>query len=130
NYGSGSGDPGAKIPFSLNKYGFTVCLSSNVPLMPAETISSIAYSGTTATVTTISVALAGGVAGGYQEQEIYGASPPSMAVGLVTTSTGESDFVLLVSANFGQAVNGVYPGAANSLAYVSPVVMTELHSIR
>ena len=98
NYGSASGDPGAKIPFSLNKYGFTASLSSN----------------------------AGGVAGGYQEQDTYGASPPGMAVGLVTTSTGEQDFVLLSSANFGQAVNGVYPGAANSLAYVSPIVMTEL----
>ena len=50
NYGPGSGDPGAMIPFALNKYGFTVCLSSNVPALP-------------------------GVAGGYQEEETYGATP-------------------------------------------------------
>ena len=34
--------------------------------------------------------------------------------------------MLLATPNFGQPVNGVYPGAANSLAYVSPIVMTEL----
>ena len=98
NYGPGSGDSGALVPFSLNKYGFSVYLSSN----------------------------ANGAAGGYQEEETYGATPLGVAVGLVTTSTGESDFVLLASANFGQPVNGVYPGAANSMAFVSPIVMTAL----
>ena len=67
-----------------------------------------------------------GVAGGYQEQQTYGATPPGISAGLVTTSTGASDFVLLSAPTFGQAVGGVYPGAANSLAYVSPIVMSEL----
>ncbi|MGA2035092.1 MAG: lamin tail domain-containing protein, partial [Thermoguttaceae bacterium] len=98
NYGPGSGDSGAKTPFTLSKYGFTVCLSSN----------------------------AGGVAGGYQVEEDYGASPPGISVGLLTTSTGATDFVLLSAPTFGQPVGGVYPGAVNSLAYVSPVVMSEL----
>ena len=52
--------------------------------------------------------------------------PPGISVGLVTTSTGGSDFVLLSTPSFGQAASGVYPGAANSLAYVSPIVMSEL----
>jgi hypothetical protein len=98
NYGPNSGDPGVVLPFVLNKYGFTVCLSSN----------------------------AGGVPGGYQQQQTYGATPPGISAGLITTSTGESDFVLLATPSFGQAVNGVYAGAVNGLAYVSPVVMTEL----
>ena len=68
----------------------------------------------------------GGAAGGYQEEQDYGATPPGMSAGLVTTSTGETHFVLLATPTFGQAVGGVYPGAANSLANVSPIVMTEL----
>jgi hypothetical protein len=98
NYGPGSGDPGAKAPFVLSKYGFTVCLSSN-------------YNG---------------AAGGYQVQQTYGATPPGISAGLVATSTGNSDFVLLAVPTFGQPVGGVYPGAANSLAYVAPIVMDEL----
>ena len=86
------------IPFTLSKYGFTVCLSSN----------------------------AGGVAGGYQDRARLRRHPAGISVGLVTTSTGESDFVLLAAPSFGQAAGGVYPGAANSLAYVSPIVMSEL----
>ena len=83
NYGATSGDLGVMVPFSLSKYGFTVCLSSNVPTMP-------------------------NVAGGYQVEESYGATPPGMSVGLVTTSTGEADFVLLSTPSFGPAVNGGY----------------------
>jgi len=88
----------AVVPFSLSKDGFTVCLSSN----------------------------AGGAAGGYRIEQDYGATPPGMSVGLVTTTTGESDFTLLANSSFGEPGGGVYPGAANGLAYVSPIVMSEL----
>ena len=73
NYGAASGDPGAHSPFALSKYGFSVHLSSN----------------------------AGGVAGGYQESEDYGASPVGISVGRFTKTTGGTDFVLLASPTFG-----------------------------
>ena len=98
NYGAASGDPGVMVPFALSPDGFTVCLSSN----------------------------AGGAAGGYQVQQTYGATLPGISAGLVTTSTGAQDFVILSAPAFGQPTGGVYPGAANSLAFVSPIVMTEL----
>ena len=97
NYGAGSGDPGVHTPFSLNKYGFSVCLSSN----------------------------AGGVAGGYQAQQTLGATPAGISAGFLVNSIGNTSFVLLSSPTFGLGPN--YAGAANNTtAYVSPVVMSEL----
>ena len=54
NYGAGSGDPGVHTAFSLSPYGFTVCVSSN----------------------------ANGVAGGYQVQQAFGATPAGISAGL------------------------------------------------
>ena len=51
-------------PFRLNPYGFDVFLSSN----------------------------ANGVAGGYQESQSFGASPPGISAGLITDSTAEHGF--------------------------------------
>ncbi len=97
NYGAGSGDPGAHTPFVLSKYGFSVCMSSN----------------------------AGGVAGGYQAQQAFGASPAGISAGLLANSMGSTSFVLLSTPTFGLGPNYV-GGANNTTAYVSPVVMSEL----
>lgn len=97
NYGAGSGDPGALTPFSLSKYGFTVALSSN----------------------------AGGMAGGYQVQQSFGATPAGASAGRYANSTGDSSFILLSAPTFGAGPN--FSGAANTaIPYVSPVVMSEL----
>jgi fibronectin type 3 domain-containing protein len=97
NYGPGSGDPGVHTAFTLSPYGYDVFLSSN----------------------------ANGLAGGYQEDQAFGASPLGISAGLLTNSAGDSDFVLLSSPTFGNGPN--FTGAANvATAYVSPIVMNEL----
>ena len=81
----------------MSPYGFDVFLSSN----------------------------ANGVAGGYQEDQSFGATPAGISAGLLTNSTGSTDFVLLSSPTFGTGPN--YTGAANvATAYVSPIVINEL----
>ena len=97
NYGPGSGDPGAKTPFALSKYGFGVYLASN----------------------------AAGAAGGYRDTEVFGATPAGVSVGRYTTSAGVTDFVLLAAPTFGSGPN--YAGAANSSAtYVPPIDINEV----
>ncbi|MGA2502076.1 MAG: lamin tail domain-containing protein, partial [Tepidisphaeraceae bacterium] len=58
-----------------------------------------------------------GVPGGYQEHVSLGASPPGISSGLVVKSTGGTDFTLLQTPTL---------GAANSIAYISPIVINEL----
>ena len=97
NYGAGSGDPGVHTAFRLSPYGFTVAVSSN----------------------------SGGAAGGYQVNQSFGATPAGISAGLLTDSTGGSDFVLLASPTFGASPS--YLGAANvAAAYVSPIVIDEV----
>ena len=97
NYGASSGDPGVKTPFARSPYGFSLTLASNVA----------------------------GVAGGYRDVEIFGATPPGVAVGRYTTSAGDTDFVMLSTPMFGAPPN--YTGAANSsAAYVPPVDVSQL----
>ena len=58
-----------------------------------------------------------GVAGGYREHVNIDYAPVGVSQGLITKSTGETDFSLLQTPTF---------GAANSVAYVAPVVINEL----
>ena len=96
NYGN-SADPGAKTRFTLSPYGFMLTLSSN----------------------------AGGVAGGYRDVEAFGSTPSGVSVGRYTTSSGETDFVLLSAPTFG--VGPTFAGAPNSSAtYVPAVDISEL----
>ena len=97
NYGAASGDPGVHTAFRLNPDGFDVFLSSN----------------------------ANGVAGGYQVSQSFGATPAGISAGLLTDSTGATDFVLLSSPTFGAGPS--FSGAANvATSYVSPIVVNEL----
>ena len=97
NYGAGIGRSGRPTAFRLNPDGFDVFLSSN----------------------------ANGVAGGYQVSQSFGATPAGISAGLLTDSTGATDFVLLSSPTFGAGPS--FSGAANvATSYVSPIVVNEL----
>ncbi len=58
-----------------------------------------------------------GQAGGYREHVNIDYAPVGVSQGLITKLTGETDFSLLQTPTF---------GAANSVAYVAPVVLNEL----
>ncbi|MFI5380370.1 MAG: lamin tail domain-containing protein, partial [Tepidisphaerales bacterium] len=58
-----------------------------------------------------------GAPGGYQEHASLSAAPPGISAGLVVKSTGGTDFTLLQTPTL---------GAANSIAYISPIVMDEI----
>ena len=96
DFGTGSGDPGARVPFALSEHGEEVYLSSQ----------------------------ANGVAGGYRERVDFGATPRGVSVGVHRVSTGATDFTLLATPTFGAAPN--YLGASNSLPYQAPLVVNEL----
>ncbi|MCU0963000.1 MAG: lamin tail domain-containing protein, partial [Pirellulaceae bacterium] len=93
DFGAGSGDPGARVPFALSEYGDDVYLSSN----------------------------ASGVAGGYREHVDFGATPRGRSVGRHVKSTGATDFTLLETQTFG--VGPLYSGALNSAPLVVSELM-------
>ncbi len=96
NYGVGSGDPGSHAAFTLPVLGGDLYLTSNHADLP----------------------------GGYREHVNIDYAPLDVSQGVVTKSTDETDFSLLQTPTFGSAPN--YAGAANSLAYVAPVVLNEV----
>ena len=65
-----------------------------------------------------------GAAGGYREHVNIDYAPAGVSQGLYAKSTGETDFALLQTPTFGAAP--LYVGAANSAAYVAPVVLNEV----
>ena len=98
NFGDLATDPGRHVAFALSEHGDEVYISSN----------------------------AGTLAGGYREDVDFGGAFNGVATGLVTKSTGGTDFTLLQTPTFGTPLNGVYPGGPNSIAYVSPLVLNEI----
>jgi hypothetical protein len=98
NFGDLATDPGRRVAFALSEHGDQVYLTSN----------------------------AGGEAGGYREDVDFGGAPDGVATGLVTKTTGGTDFTLLRAPTFGSPVGGVYPGGPNGIAYVSPLVVNEI----
>ncbi len=89
-------DPGCHTIFALSGNGGDLYLSSN-------------YSG---------------IAGGYREHVTIDPTPDGVSIGRVTKSTGGTDFTLLQTPTFGAAPG--YPGAPNSIAYISPLVINEI----
>ncbi len=96
DFGFGSGDPGARLPFALSEHGDDVYLSSN----------------------------ASGVAGGYREHVDFGATPKGLSVGVHVKSLGGTDFTLLETPTFGAAPS--YAGATNNAPFKAPLVLTEI----
>ncbi|MGA2068975.1 MAG: lamin tail domain-containing protein, partial [Thermoguttaceae bacterium] len=91
-------DPGRLVPFSLDPDGDTVYLSNNYNGQPGQ----------------------------YQEQQAIPAMPGGYSCGLYTKSDGSTDFTLLETPSFGSLSGTTYSGAANSVPYVSPLVIDEL----
>jgi hypothetical protein len=96
NYGVGSGDSGAHVPFSLPVLGGDLYLSSNFA----------------------------NLAGGYREHVDVDYAPVGVSQGIYTKSTGETDFTLLDTPTFGSVTT--LAGAANSIPYVASVVFNEV----
>ena len=96
NYGAGSGDPGVHVAFALPVLGGDLYLSSN-------------YAG---------------VPGGYREHVNIDYAPVGVSQGLYHEIDGRDRF--LAAANAHVRHGPTYAGAANSVAYVAPVVLNEM----
>ena len=98
HFGAAATDPGRLTAFSLSGTGGDVYLASN----------------------------ASGAPGGYRDHVSLEMSPADTSLGRLTKSTGGADFALLATPTFGETPQHQYMGAANSIAWVGPVVMSEI----